>query len=521
VKNPSSTERWGSAARNLLDKGRRTGTVTRDELAEALPVETTSPDAVDAILRRMGALGIETVEGTSGDRAPQAARRDGAAEDRLEEPVELYLNEMGRIPMLSPEQERRLAARLRAARRDFRRALFGSPFAVAEAIRILEDVKTGGLAFERVLASGGAAPTDFRAATLRRLPRVLGCLRRWLFEWHEGHARLTSRSRRGGTSRLRRKLEDLHRRCSDELDEFEFDPARLTPLLRRLEEFLRRLEDPRTPPDERRRILAETLEDPFALRSRVRQIRDALNAYDAIRSELAAANLRLVVAVAKGYRHRGVPFLDLIQEGNTGLLRAADKFDPGRGYRFSTYATWWVRQAITRAIADSSRTVRVPVHILDAMSHLRSVSKKLAQRLGREPTLAEVADATRVPVAEAERILRVGDRPVSLDLPVGTGHEHALGSLLESEPAGEPGDRAGHELLKRRLAGVLATLPYREREVIRLRFGIGSGVPRTLEEVGRQFGLTRERIRQIEARALSKLQQPLRARLLRDFAPAD
>jgi RNA polymerase primary sigma factor len=223
------------------------------------------------------------------------------------------------------------------------------------------------------------------------------------------------------------------------------------------------------------------------------------------------------VSIAKKYRNRGLSFLDIIQEGNTGLMRAVDKYEYRRGYKFSTYATWWIRQAITRAIADHARTIRIPVHMIETMSRLRTVSKELLQKLGREPTIEEIATETALTVSEARRVLKISKHPISLDRPIGESEDSYFGDFIEDESAESPVQSAAHEMLKERIDEILKTLTYREREIIKLRYGLGDGYTYTLEEVGRIFKVTRERVRQVEAKAIRKLQHPVRSRRLEGF----
>jgi RNA polymerase primary sigma factor len=268
---------------------------------------------------------------------------------------------------------------------------------------------------------------------------------------------------------------------------------------------------------EYRQILWVTQETPTSLRNRVKSINEVFAEYQKAKRGLSEGNLRLVVSIAKKYRNRGLSFLDLIQEGNAGLMRAVDKFEYRRGFKFCTYATWWIRQAITRAVADQSRTIRIPVHMVETMSRVRNVSRQLLQQLGREPTIEETANASGTALDETRRVLAMSRYPISLDRPVGNSEDSHFGDLLPDGGAENPAIGAAQEMLRRRIAKVLKSLSYREREIIKLRYGLGDGYSYTLEEVGHIFKVTRERIRQIEAKAVRKLQQPMRSGELAGF----
>jgi RNA polymerase primary sigma factor len=291
-----------------------------------------------------------------------------------------------------------------------------------------------------------------------------------------------------------------------------------------IREELRALADGQRSRDDRadlrkelRDLMLTTLESPRSLRARVAGLEKLRTEYEAAKRNLSAANLRLVVSIAKKYRNRGLAFLDLIQEGNTGLMRAVDKYEYRRGFKFSTYATWWIRQAITRAIADQSRTIRIPVHMIDVLSKLRTMSKRLLHELGREPTAEEIARAAEVPLDEARRVLDMGRQPMSLDRPIGESEDASFSEFVEDVGVASPTQSTTHGLLRDKIESLLKTLTYREREIIRLRYGLTDGYTYTLEEVGRIFRVTRERVRQIEAKAVKKLQHPVRSRQLENF----
>jgi RNA polymerase primary sigma factor len=318
------------------------------------------------------------------------------------------------------------------------------------------------------------------------------------------------------------------------IEELGLRTQRIEPMIAALEDFsarvdelqaqLKKMKKDRAPLSERKPLLLEcrnilrmTQESPTSLRNRVKFLQEIYSRYQRAKRGLSEGNLRLVVSIAKKYRNRGLSFLDLIQEGNAGLMRAVDKFEYRRGFKFCTYATWWIRQAITRAVADQSRTIRIPVHMVETMSRVRNVSRALLQRLGREPTIEETARAAECSVEEARRVLAMSRYPISLDRPVGNSEDSHFGDLLPDSGAESPAIGAAQEMLRTRITQVLKTLSYREREIIKLRYGLGDGYSYTLEEVGHIFKVTRERIRQIEAKAVRKLQQPSRSQELSGF----
>jgi RNA polymerase primary sigma factor len=318
------------------------------------------------------------------------------------------------------------------------------------------------------------------------------------------------------------------------VEELGLRTQRIEPMISQLEQFSERIDElkgkidqmkaDKRPLSERKALLVEfrnilrvCQETPTSLRNRVNYLKGVYSKYQRAKRGLSEGNLRLVVSIAKKYRNRGLSFLDLIQEGNAGLMRAVDKFEYRRGFKFCTYATWWIRQAITRAVADQSRTIRIPVHMVETMSRVRNVSRQLLQQLGREPTIEETANASGTALDETRRVLAMSRYPISLDRPVGNSEDSHFGDLLPDGGAENPAIGAAQEMLRRRIAKVLKSLSYREREIIKLRYGLGDGYSYTLEEVGHIFKVTRERIRQIEAKAVRKLQQPMRSGELAGF----
>jgi RNA polymerase primary sigma factor len=330
-------------------------------------------------------------------------------------------------------------------------------------------------------------------------------------------------------------MRERRRKISKLLEELSLRTSRIQPLMKKLRGLYRKMREleNRIAHQQKRRTMSD--EDFFAMKDelagieslclerqedlgrRLTNIQRVFVEYEEAKRQLSGGNLRLVVSIAKKYRNRGLGFLDIIQEGNTGLMRAVDKYEYKRGYKFSTYATWWIRQAITRAIADHARTIRIPVHMIETMSRLRNISKELLQDLGREPTIDEIARRAKMPVTEARRVLKISRHPISLDRPVGESEDSYFGDFIEDETAESPVSTAGGGMLKDRVEEVLKTLTYREREIIKLRYGIGDGYTYTLEEVGKIFKVTRERVRQVEAKAIRKLQHPVRARKLEGF----
>ena len=456
------------------------------------------------------------------------------SESWSDDPVRMYLTQMGEIPLLTRRQEVELAKRIEETRRRFRTKLLENHYVLLEAFKTLRKVHRGQLPFDRTVQ---VSVTDHleKEQILGRLPHNLKTLavllRRNQHDWQTALSKsASSRRRRQAWQSLARR----RRRAVRLIEELGLRTQRIENRIGLLEKFLRRLDEidihfkglGRSKQDteqkaqllkERRQIMSACQETPTSLRNRVTVLNKVYSEYQQAKRELSEGNLRLVVSIAKKYRNRGLSFLDLIQEGNAGLMRAVDKFEYRRGFKFCTYATWWIRQAITRAVADQSRTIRIPVHMVETMSRVRNVARQLLQELGREPTIEETARRADTTVEEARRVLTMSRFPISLDRPVGNSEDSQFGDLLPDGTAESPQIGAAQEMLKNRITNVLKSLSYREREIIKLRYGLGDGYSYTLEEVGHIFKVTRERIRQIEAKAVRKLQQPSRSQDLVGF----
>ena len=431
----------------------------------------------------------------------------------VDDPVRLYLLQMGGMPLLSRETEVSSARRIEKWRRKFRRTLLANDFVLAGALQLLERVQAGTIRLDRTIEVS-VTNTAEKKRILKRLGPNLQTLRQIEQEKRKLFRVAMSRStpldqRRSAWQRLVRQRNKAVRL----VEEMNLRIQRLYPLLKDLRAKGARLDAlaHQTGGDsaaEQRRILIGTRESRRTLARRLARLDDLQRRYDAAKRDLAEGNLRLVISIAKRYRNRGLSFLDLIQEGNSGLMRAVDKFEHARGFKFSTYATWWIRQAITRAIADQSRTIRVPVHMVDLMTKLRNIAKTLVQELGREPLVEELAARAGVSLDEAECVWRMSRRTASLDQPLGDSDDGSVGEFVCDQREIDPLGDVNRQALRSCVAKALEGLSYREREIIRLRFGLADGYAYTLEEVGTIFDVTRERVRQIEAKAVEKLRQP-------------
>jgi RNA polymerase primary sigma factor len=536
--------------KTLFEKGKQTGSLTFDEVNLALP-ELAEPDRLAEITEFLDQNGISLIDGEEEEDGEETAVNladeilaegadlppfeDSDGDGRhIDDPVRMYLTQMGEIPLLDRKQEVTLAMRIELTRRRFRRKVLECDYALRQVTETLKRVHTGDLPFDRTIKVSQTENLE-KDKILARMPHNLQTLEPLMESNVEDFQRLIDeRTIDGDRDNLRERLRLRRRKTVTLVEELSIRTQKVQPLMKKLEQISQRMDEieseidnvkhNRTAKEERANLEKElqdlmliTLEEPASLRRRVGIMKSRFAEYEQAKRELSGGNLRLVVSIAKKYRNRGLSFLDLIQEGNTGLMRAVDKYEHRRGFKFSTYATWWIRQAITRAIADQARTIRIPVHMIETMSKLRNVSKKLLQDMGREPTIEETAKAANISYEECKRVLKISRQPISLDRPVGESEDSYFGDFIEDNSVESPVSAATNEMLKDKIEGVLKTLTYREREIIKLRYGLGDGYTYTLEEVGRIFKVTRERVRQIEAKAVRKLQHPVRSRQLEGF----
>ena len=542
----------------IIDKGKKQGYLTYEEMNADLPEDVINPAKLDRLLATLDEMGIKLLDEddvptdvdeedfeadgfVALENEDEQTKEDellekqlvGSESRRIDDPIRMYLTQMGEIPLLTRDEEIALARKIELSRMAFRRRMLESDYCARNCVEILRQVDEGILSFDRTMKIS-TSENLIRSVIKKRMPGNLKTIN-VLLDMDMDMFIKTSNGE--STSQAKSMMQRIHRnkrKVATLLEELSLRTSRIQPMKSKLHGICNKMfqlertievganedyveEDIEVMVQELDGLQRLVTETPKQLEKRLRNIERVFIQYEDAKRALSSANLRLVVSIAKKYRNRGLSFLDIIQEGNTGLMRAVDKYEYRRGYKFSTYATWWIRQAITRAIADHARTIRIPVHMIETMSRIRTASKNLLQKLGREPIIEEIAEEAKMTIEEARRVLKISKHPISLDRPIGESEDSYFGDFIEDDDIDSPMASAAQEMLKERIDVVLKTLSYREREIIKLRYGIGDGYTYTLEEVGRIFKVTRERVRQVEAKAIRKLQHPVRARKLEGF----
>jgi RNA polymerase primary sigma factor len=531
--------------KTLLHLSQEHGYVTYDDINDILP-DNLSPEDLDAVLSKLRGLDVEIVmdqaeaeraeRGKQPDQAPNDEVDEDARLEILDDPVRMYMNQMGKVPLLTREQEVEICKKIEDAETEMKNIVYSLGFTAKEHIAIAEKLlsEPPKERFDRVIVDKKIANREGHLKDLRKLIKKVRehdqKVDEKYFAWQKAQQKSRKEALEAEFHKLNTKLQEMFAKFyykQKVVEEMIVVAGNIHEKFQASVRHLAELETHRNTAEKRAAVEAEhqkiaTLEQFVRLPreefyTAFKALKAAADRGLKAKTHMAEANLRLVVSVAKKYTNRGQSFLDLIQEGNIGLMKGVEKFEYRRGYKFSTYAIWWIRQAITRSIADQARTIRIPVHMIEIMNKLWRAQKQLTQELGREPTPEELADEMHMPVSRIHALLKMAQQPVSLHAPVGDDGDVSVGDFIEDKSAENPSDVTSYSLLREKLSDVLTTLTERERKILEMRFGLADGYERTLEEIGKMYNVTRERIRQIEAKALRKLRHPTRVRHLQGF----